>query len=107
MASPLQRKLKITGPTVVTANRLRDGVVVWLQAGGIWGENLAQAAVGTTSDEVLDLLDIANADESIAVGAYAARINLGEDGLPVPGNLRERIRCAGPTVAYGETAGAH
>lgn len=84
MASPLQRKLKITGPTVVTANRLRDGVVVWLKADGGWSEALAEAAVGTTSDEVLDLLDIAQSDESIAVGPYAARIDLDTDGRPVP-----------------------
>ncbi|MGQ3671151.1 DUF2849 domain-containing protein [Xanthobacter sp. TB0136] len=107
MASPLQRKLKITGPTVVTANRLRDGVVVWLKADGGWSEALAEAAVGTTSDEVLDLLDIAQSDESIAVGPYAARIDLDTDGRPVPGNLRERIRCQGPTIAYGDAAGAH
>ena len=106
MTSPLQRKLKITGPTVVTANRLRDGIVVWLQADGVWSEDLPAAAVGTTADEVLDLLDVAQADESIAVGAYPARVTIGEDGAVVPGTLRERIRCSGPTVAYGEAVAA-
>jgi hypothetical protein len=34
MTSPLQQKLKITGPVVVTANRLSDGVVVYRTAEG-------------------------------------------------------------------------
>jgi len=29
MTSPLQQKIKITGPSVVTANRTSDGVVIW------------------------------------------------------------------------------
>ena len=30
MTSPLQQKLKVTGPVVITANRLGDGAVVYL-----------------------------------------------------------------------------
>lgn len=101
MTSPLQRKLKIAGPTAVTANRLADGVVVWLTAGGSWSLSITDAAVGTTSDAVLHLLDIAHADENTAVGAYAARVLLDGDGRPAPANLRERIRVSGPTVTAG------
>ncbi|MGO9698207.1 MAG: DUF2849 domain-containing protein, partial [Xanthobacteraceae bacterium] len=36
MTSPLQQKLKITGPVVVTANRLADGAVVYWRADGGW-----------------------------------------------------------------------
>ena len=32
MTSPLQQKLKINGPVVVTANRLGDGAVVYRTA---------------------------------------------------------------------------
>ena len=32
MTSPLQQKLKITGPSVVTANSLADGAVVYRTA---------------------------------------------------------------------------
>ena len=99
MTSPLQRKLKISGPTVVTANRLADGISVWLTATGGWSETIAQAAVGTTSDEVLRLLDIAHADENTAVGAYPAPAILAADGTPQPANLRERIRVTGPTIS--------
>lgn len=100
MTSPLQRKLKITGPTVVTANRLADGAVVWLSVEGRWTDTLAGAAVADTSDAVLALLDVANADENVAVGAYPARVVLSADGVPAPANLRERIRVEGPTIAF-------
>ena len=36
MTSPLQQKLKITGPVVVTANRLGDGAVVYRTLNGNW-----------------------------------------------------------------------
>ena len=99
MTSPLQRKLKIAGPTVVTANRLADGAVVWLSPAGGWTDRIGEAAVGSTGDEVLRLLDIAHGDENTAVGAYPAPVRLGADGRIEPANLRERIRVSGPTVA--------
>lgn len=99
MTSPLQRKLKIAGPTVVTANRLADGIVVWLSPSGTWTDAIDAAAVGSTSEEVLRLLDMAHADEITAVGAYPAPVHLAGDGTPRPANLRERIRVAGPTIA--------
>ncbi|QRG04742.1 DUF2849 domain-containing protein [Xanthobacter dioxanivorans] len=99
MTSPLQRKLKITGPTVVTANRLADGVVVWLTADGRWTETIGEAAVAGSSEAVDALLDVAHADENTAVGAYPARVDIAANGTPAPANLRERIRVGGPTVS--------
>lgn len=104
MTSPLQRKLKITGPTVITANRLADGAVVWLGAGGRWSDTLSGAQVVTTSEEALRLLDVAHGDENHAVGAYPAAVALAADGTPEPANLREKIRTTGPTIAYQPTA---
>lgn len=104
MTSPLQRKLKIAGPTVVTANRLADGVSVWLTAAGQWSEAIADAAVATTGDDAHALLDIAHADENTAVGAYPAAVILAGDGTPQPATLRERIRVAGPTIALPAAA---
>ncbi|MFG1361050.1 DUF2849 domain-containing protein [Xanthobacter pseudotagetidis] len=106
MTSPLQRKLKITGPTVVTANRLADGAVVWLSQSGRWTERLAEAEVATTADTAHRLLDIAHADERTAVGAYPATVTLSGEGVPQPATLRERIRAAGPTVAQPFQPGA-
>ena len=52
MTSPLeQKKLKITGPHAVTANRTSDGAVIWRTANKGWSTALADAAVVRTSDE--------------------------------------------------------
>jgi hypothetical protein len=98
MTSPLQQKLKITGPVVVTANRLGDGAVVYRTDGGDWSTKLDQAAIVTTAAAATTLLAAATADDIGAVGAYVAPIRRDADGAPRPGNLREMIRYAGPTI---------
>jgi hypothetical protein len=98
MTSPLQQKLKITGPVVVTANRLGDGVVVYRTVGGIWSTRLDEAAVVNTVPAATELLAASIADDISAVGAYVAPVKIGRDGRPEPGNLRETIRHAGPTI---------
>lgn len=103
MTSPLQQKLKITGPTAITANRLADGVVVWLTARHGWSTDIGEAAVASTSEDALALLTAAQGDEIHAVGAYPARVTL-EDGRARPANLRERIRVEGPTIAFATAA---
>jgi hypothetical protein len=97
MTSPLQQKIKITGPVVVTANRLADGVVVYRGEGG-WTTKLDNAAVTTSAAVAQDLLAAARADGLHAVDAYVAPVQVGEDGRVRPGNLRERIRSGGPTI---------
>jgi hypothetical protein len=99
MTSPLQQKLKITGPVVITANRLGDGAVVYRTLDGGWTTRLDQAAVVSTSPAAGELLTAATADDIGAVGAYVAPVRLDQDGTVQPGNLREIIRHAGPTVA--------
>jgi Protein of unknown function (DUF2849) len=83
MTSPLQQKLKVTGPVVITANRLGDGAVVYRSADGSWTKDLAAAAVVTTTPAAIDLL---------------APVELTSQRV-LPGNLRERIRFNGPTIA--------
>jgi Protein of unknown function (DUF2849) len=102
MTSPLQQKLKISGPVIVTANRLGDGVVVYRTRDGNWSTRLEEAAVVSTAPAATELLAAAVADDISAVGAYVAPVRIGADGQPEPGNLRESIRNAGPTVRYGE-----
>lgn len=97
MTSPLQQKIKINGPVVVTANRLTDGVVVWRTSDGRWSVDLADAAVVTTAPEALELLQGAQKRDTDAVGPYIAPVEQAQDGSVIPGNLRERIRVAGPT----------
>jgi hypothetical protein len=99
MTSPLQQKLKVTGPVVVTANRLADGAVIYRTPHGGWTNDLATAAVVTTAPAASELLTAALADRLAAVDAYVAPVALTVEQRVIPGNLRERIRCNGPTVA--------
>jgi hypothetical protein len=105
MTSPLEQKIKITGPVVVTANRVGDGAVVYRRAEGGWSTNLADAAVATDAVVARELIKAAAADELRAVGPYIAPVKLTPDGEVRPGNLRERIRFAGPTIELPVTFG--
>ena len=99
MTSPLeQKKIRITGPSVVTANRTRDGVVIYRTAQQGWSANLSDAAIVRTSDEARTLLGEATADDVGAIGAYIAPVEIKESGTIKPGNLREHIRSAGVTI---------
>ena len=98
MTSPLQQKIKITGPSVVTANRTWDGIVIYRTAQRGWSANLSDAAIVRTSDEARALLTEANADDVGAVGAYIAPVEVKEGGAIKPGNLREHIRSEGLTI---------
>jgi Protein of unknown function (DUF2849) len=105
VTSPLQQKVKINGPVVITANRLGDGAVVYRTADGKWSGILDEAAVVTTAPAAAGLLTAAMAEDTAAVGAYIAPVMLSSDGRPLPGNLRESIRYKGPTVAEATSAG--
>ena len=98
MTSPLQQKLKIAGPVVVTANRLADGAVVYRSRDGGWTTDLASAEIITTSAAATELLAVSLADRLNAVDAYVAPVELTADQRVLPGNLRERIRLEGPTI---------
>ena len=98
MTSPLeQKKIRITGPSVVTANRTWDGAVVWRTAEQGWTTALADAAIVCTSDDARALLAESVADDIGAVGAYIAPVEL-KAGVIKPGNLREHIRSKGVTI---------
>jgi hypothetical protein len=105
MTSPLQQKLKIAGPVVITANRLGDGAVVYRDADGRWTTRLAEAAVATSAPQAGALLAAANGDDRVAVGAYVAPVRVDASGGIEPGNLREGIRAGGPTFALEEAPG--
>jgi len=98
MTSPLQQKIKITGPSVVTANRTWDGVVIWRTAAKGWSPELAEAAIVRTADEARALLAESVADDVGAVGAYIAPVEIRDSGKIKPGNLREHIRSEGVTI---------
>jgi len=101
MTSPLEQKVKVTGPVVITANRLSDGGVVYRTRDGQWSTVLDDAAVATTAAAATELLAAAAADTA-AVGAYLAPVRFDQDGRTQPGNLRERIRSKGPTIGAAQ-----
>lgn len=90
---------------IITANRLLDGVVVYLTAQG-WAAPIASAAVLNATDAID--AGLATAMRAIAnrevVDVNAIDVTLDDNRSPVPVRLRERIRAFGPTVGYGEAA---
>jgi hypothetical protein len=98
MTSPLQQKIKITGPSMVTANRTWDGIVIYRTAAKGWSADLSDAAIVRTSDEARALLAESIADDVGAIGAYIAPVEIKETGEIEPGNLREHIRSEGLTI---------
>ena len=104
MTSPLeQKKIRITGPSMVTANRTWDGAVVYRTAQPGWSTVLSDAAIVNTSDDARALLAEAVADDVGAVGAYIAPVEV-KDGAVQPGNLREHIRSQGLTIGLAVPA---
>ena len=98
MTSPLQQKIKIAGPVVVTANRVGDGAVIYRGFDGDWTTELGEAVVTSDPQEARSLVEAAAADGLRAVDAYVAPVKFARDGEVLPGNLRERIRRDGPTI---------
>jgi hypothetical protein len=81
---------------MVTANRTRDGAVVYRTATQSWSTSIADAAIVRTVDEARTLLAEAAADGVVSIGPYIAPVEI-TDGRIAPGNLRERIRAEGVT----------
>src|SRR5262245_11117899 len=96
--------------SVLTANRLRDGTVVFLDFEGAWSETLVAAVVARSPDEVRALKDRGTYDatRNIVVEPYLVDMHETASGL-LPIRYRERVRAAGPSVVghvpgYGEPA---
>jgi hypothetical protein len=99
MTSPLeQKKIRITGPSVITANRTWDGIVIYRTPSHGWSAELSNAAIVRTSDEARALLAESIADDVGAIGAYIAPVEVTDGGEIEPGNLREHIRSEGLTI---------
>lgn len=91
---------------VLTANRLGDGIAVWLDASGQWTENLQDAFVARHAEAEAAL---ENAGREAFVSNIVVDVNVVEvderDGILRPQRLRERIRALGPTIAYADGHG--
>jgi len=86
-------------PNVITANRLTDGVVVYLAADGEWTEEIANARVADDEAEIKALETIAEnaVRERRVVAVYPMAVAL-QDGAIDPISVRERIRAAHRTT---------
>jgi hypothetical protein len=86
---------------VLTANRLSDGIAVWLDANGQWTENLQVALVARHAECVASLEAIGKRDFADNKVVDVNVIDVQEvQGRLWPLRLRERIRAAGPTMEY-------
>lgn len=81
----------------ITANRLRDGVVVWLDAEKQWTEQMADAAVHEDASGKTLLADSKVIDPLIVVEARDVPVEIGS-GKHQPVARRERLRGLGPSI---------
>ena len=94
---------------VMTANRLREGDVVYLTARGGWSEWLedAEAVSGAAGEARLETLAERAVGNRLVIGPYLMNVS-DEDGRPRPLSTREKIRAKGPTSHphFGKQASA-
>lgn len=81
------------GWTVITANRLREGDVVYLTEGASWTTRLPEAYAVETPVEERALLAAADREvaKQLVIGAYAMPVTSSPFGL-CPVSRREKIR---------------
>ncbi len=88
-----------TERSILTANRLGDGTAVFLDFEGAWNENIAEAAVAHSPDEVRALEDRGAYDSAhnLVVEPYLVEVRE-VAGRIEPIRYRERVRAGGPTI---------
>ena len=85
---------------VITANRLRDGAIVWLTADRRWSEEFAASLPLRDEAEAEAVLESTKGDVKarLVVGPYLAEVKETPDGLKAA-SARERIRASRlPTI---------
>lgn len=82
---------------VASANRLADGVVVWLDDAGQWTTRLDRAAIARDSRTAEILLQRALAEAFTVVDPFLVAVTEDDDGTVEPLSLREKIRASGLT----------
>ncbi len=82
---------------VASANRLVDGLVVWLDEAGQWTDSLEHAAVARDKRGAEFLLERARVEAFSVVDPFLVAVTEGEDGTIEPLSLREKIRASGLT----------
>jgi hypothetical protein len=84
---------------MIIANRLRDGLTVFLAAGGAWVDSIQQGQLASAAEDAQRLLQGAEgaAAGNIVVAPYLIEVRE-QNGLRTPVAWRETIRAFGPTV---------
>jgi len=87
-------------PSVVTANRLTDGIVFYLTSSGGWTEDIADAARAETNDEIeaLEAKAEVSVRDQLVISVYAMPVEVKDDGSVDPISVRERIRASHRTT---------
>jgi hypothetical protein len=83
--------------SVASANRLVDGVVVFLDDAGQWTDRLEHAAVARDKRAGEILLERARAEAFSVVDPFLVAVTEDDDGRVEPVSLREKIRASGLT----------
>jgi hypothetical protein len=83
--------------TVASANRLSDGVVVFLDDSGHWTQKLERAAVARDKRAGEILLERARAESFSVVDPFLVAVSEDDIGTIEPISLREKIRVSGLT----------
>jgi hypothetical protein len=84
-------------PSLITANALLEGDVVYLTAQGSWARTMAEAEVFT--DEAVAEERLFSVNPAEVVGAYLMPVSL-TDGAPAPVHFREAFRTRGPSNRF-------
>lgn len=84
---------------VVTANRLRDGRVVYLAESGDWSACIADGRVAVCEEEEAAMMEAARlaVEARVVVDPYLVEVKA-KNGVIRPVAYRELIRASGPSV---------
>jgi hypothetical protein len=82
---------------VASANRLSDGVVVFLDDAGQWTPRLDRGAVARDKRGAEILLERAKTESASVVDPFLVAVAEDDDGTLTPLSLREKIRASGLT----------
>ena len=86
---------------IATANRLTDGIVVFLGYDGEWTRHIDDARIAEREDDVAELL-VEAAESPAVVGAYLIDVEIlmpeGGARSVSPQTYREKIRAFGPSI---------
>jgi hypothetical protein len=84
-------------PSIITANHLRNGKVLYFTATDDWCHEHARAEWLSDATQATERLSRAQQDSHIVVDPYLAEAHLNAAGLPEPSHFREQFRTRGPS----------